>query len=96
MRWVYGGRTSIWCLRSSSTRSLVSFRSSLLSTREATVLILIFCSGAEKSELKENVSVGFTSRPTGCFFSILNLAHAKVCRFRWSSTSGTAVAVLIS
>ena len=90
------GRTSVWCLRSSSIRSLVSLRSSVFSTRDAMVLILIFCSGAEKSALNENESLGFTSRPAGCFLSTLNFAHASDCRCRLSSTSGIAVAELIS
>ena len=34
--------TSVWCLRSSSILSCVSFRSSVLSTFDETVLILIF------------------------------------------------------
>lgn len=88
--------TSIWCLRSSSTRSFVSLRSSDVSTREATVLILIFCNGAVKSALKEKESVGLTSRPGGCFLSILNFAHASDWRFLCNSASGIAVADLIS
>lgn len=88
--------TSVWCRRSSSTRSFVSFRSSVFSTRAATVLILIFCSGAEKSALNVNVSSRLMSRPAGCFLRILYFAQASDCRLRWRSVSGIAVADLMS
>lgn len=61
-----------------------------------TVLILIFCIFEENSWLNENESSGFTSRPGGCFFRILNLAQARDCRCRLSSLSVIDVAVLIS
>lgn len=88
--------TSVWYFRSSSTRSLVSLRSSAFSTRETTVLILSLYSGAEKSRLNEKESERLTSLPGGCFFRILNFAHARDCKDRCSSTSGIAVAALIS
>ena len=89
-------RTSVWCLRSSSMRSVVSFRSTAVSTLEAIVLILIFCRLAEKPTLNENESVELTSRPGGCFLRILYFAHAKDWRLRCSSPSGIPVASLIS
>ncbi len=77
-------------------RSFVSLRSSVLSTRDAMVLILIFCRFAEKSTLKEKESVELMSRPGGCFFRILYFAHARDCSCRFSSTSWMDVAAWIS
>lgn len=88
--------TSIWCFRSSSIRSRVPFLSSLSSTLEETVLILIFCIPLEKSWLKEKDSSGCTSRPGGCFFRILNFAQANDCSCRFSSVSSIVEASLIS
>jgi hypothetical protein len=87
---------SIWCRRSSSTRSRVSRASAAVSTRAATVAILIRCSGALKSALNENESPARTSRPGGCFRSTLYFAHASDCRCLCSSTSGIVVAARIS
>ena len=88
--------TSVWCLRSSSIRSLVSFLSSPVSTLATTVLILIFCMLEVNWWLKEKESLEFTSRLGGCFFNILNFAHASDCRWRRNSFSGIWVADLIS
>ena len=69
--------TSVWCLRSSSILSCVSFRSSELSTFDETVLILIFCRLEVKLLLNEKESSRFTSLPGGCFFKILYFAQAR-------------------
>ena len=90
--------TSVWCFRSSSTRSSVSFRSSGLSTLDVAEMVLIFmrCIGAENSVLKENESSSLISREGGCFFNTLYFAHASDCSCRLSSCSGISVALLIS
>ena len=89
-------RTSVWYCRSSSILSRVSFRSSVLSTLADTVPILILCIGQVNPLLKEKESSGLISRPGGCFFRILYLAHASDCRWRCSSCSGINVVDLIS
>lgn len=88
--------TSVWCRRSSSMRSRVSFLSSLLSIFAEMALTLIRCKGAEKPWLKEKESEEATSRDGGCFFKILYLAHARDCKVLFRSTSGIPVAFWIS
>ena len=88
--------TSVWCLRSSSILSCVSFRSSVLSTFDEIVLILIFWRFDVNPSLNEKESSRFTSRPGGCFFKTLYFPQASDWRFRESSVSGALVAVLIS
>ena len=80
----YGDRqlTSVWCFLSSSILSVVTFRSSWLSTLLAIVLILILAKMAVKSALKLNESVVLMSREGGCFLITLNFAHASDCKFR--------------
>ena len=68
----------------------------MVSVRDETRLILIFCKGDVNSWLKENSSVVATSFDGGCFLSILNLAQAKDCKVRRNSVSGISVVVWIS